>query len=172
MTFALAVEDDRGPDPGTFRAEFASLCEELDAEIRRLGPVCDLSGRCCRFRDYDHTLFLSAPEAALLVADAPPPSRPLDDGATCPWQDRDGRCTARSARPLGCRLYYCDPAYRDQGPRLAEEFTRRLKSLVDRLGLPWDYAPLHRHLREAVEAGRLVTPSVVEADQALGLEHT
>lgn len=138
-----------GLDPAAFRAEFRALYEALDAEVRRLGPVCQLSGRCCRFEEYGHTLFLSAPEAALLVADAPAPSRPLDGGATCPWQDAKGHCTAREARPLGCRLYYCDPGYADAGAELGEAFVRRLKGLVDRLGLPWDYAPLHRHLGPA-----------------------
>jgi hypothetical protein len=162
MNPAPPDETDRGLDPADFRVEFAAVYEELDAEIRRLGPVCNLSGLCCRFREYDHTLFLSAPEAALLIADAPPISRPVDDGETCPWQDLKGHCTARSARPLGCRLYFCDPAYRDEGPRLAEAYISRLKSLVDRLGLPWDYAPLHRHLRDAIGAGRLGSPGDVE----------
>ena len=39
--------------------------------------------------------------------------RPLDQGATCPWQDSRGHCTAREARPLGCRVYYCDPAFEE-----------------------------------------------------------
>ncbi len=30
----------------------------------------------------------------VLIADAPHPVRPLDQGATCPWQDGHGRCTA------------------------------------------------------------------------------
>jgi hypothetical protein len=146
---------DSGLDPDGFRPELMALYGELEAEVHRLGPVCDLSGLCCRFEEYGHTLFLSAPEAALLVADAPPPARPVDDGATCPWQDGRGRCTAREARPLGCRIYFCDPAYQDGGPALGEAFLTRLKAIVERLGLPWDYAPLHRHLRLAVDEGRL-----------------
>ncbi len=155
---------DAGPglDPAGFRAELMALYGDLDSEVRRLGPACDLSGLCCRFEAYGHTLFLSAPEAALLVADAPRPSRPVDGGATCPWQDGRGRCTARDARPLGCRLYFCDPAYQGEMPALGEAFIARLKSLVDRLGLPWDYAPLHRHLRTAIGQGRLDAASVAE----------
>ena len=65
---------------------------------------------------------------------------------------------ARDARPLGCRLYYCDPAFRDQIPELGEAFIGRLKRLVEARDLPWDYAPLHRHLRDAAEAGRPSTP--------------
>ena len=135
-------------DPSTFRIPLLRLYDEVDAEVRRLGPVCDLSGRCCRFEEYGHTLFLSAPEAALLVADAPAPSRPVDDGATCPWQDDRGHCTARDARPIGCRVYFCDPTYQGQAPVVSETFIGRLKALVDDLGLPWNYAPLHRHLHD------------------------
>ena len=89
-----------GLEVGRFRPELLAIYGELDAAVAALGPVCLLSGRCCRFEEFGHTLFVSAPEAALLVADAPAPTRPLDAGATCPWQDQLGRCQARDARPL------------------------------------------------------------------------
>lgn len=143
-------------DLETVRRELRALYADLEAEIARHAPRCVVSGRCCRFESFGHTLFLSAPEADLLVADAPPPARPLDDGATCPWQDDRGHCTAREARPLGCRVYFCDPAYETTiAPQLSEEFIARWKARVVALGLPWDYAPLHRHLRDATAAGRL-----------------
>jgi Fe-S-cluster containining protein len=138
---------------GCFRDALRALYDDLDAEIARLGPSCALSGRCCRFEEYGHTLFLSAPEAALLLAEAPAPSRPLDDGASCPWQDPRGRCTAREARPLGCRVYFCDPAYQPDAPALSERFIARLKRLVEDFHLSWDYAPLHHHLRRAEAEG-------------------
>lgn len=141
-------------DVGPFREALLALYADLDAEIARRAPVCELSGRCCRFVEYDHTLFLTAPEAALLVADAPPPANPLDEGATCPWQDARGRCGAREARPLGCRVFFCDPAYLPQAPDITEEFLGRLRELVDRLGLAWNYAPLHHHLRRAMDEAR------------------
>lgn len=149
------------PDPGPAGPSLADeargplmvLYAELDAAVAELGPRCALSGRCCRFEEYGHTLFLSAPEAAVLVADAPPPSRPLDAGQTCPWQDAAGRCTARGARPLGCRVYFCDPDYEGHAPELTERFLAALKAIVIERGWPWDYAPLHRHLREALAQG-------------------
>ncbi len=138
------------------RGALRQLYQNLDSEVASRGPTCWLSGRCCRFAEAGHTLFVSAPEAAVLVADAPRPSRPLDDGASCPWQDDHGRCTAREARPLGCRVYYCDPMFGDRAAaELSERFLGRLKRLADRLGLPWDYAPLHRHLAVAATDGRL-----------------
>src|SRR3954466_1131721 len=103
-----------------FRDALHAVYAELDAEVPGLGPRCELSGRCCRFAEYDHTLFLSAPEADLLLEEAPSPVRPLDAGETCPWQDHAGRCTARGARPLGCRVYFCDPAFESHAPRLSE----------------------------------------------------
>src|SRR5262249_11683593 len=96
--------------------------------------------------------------AALLWADAPPPVRPLDDGATCPWQDIHGRCTARESRPLGCRIFFCDPTYEQHAPELSEMFLGRLKQLVNDLDLPWDYAAWHVHLRRAEAEGCLPVP--------------
>lgn len=144
------------------RGPLAILYGELDAAVAELGPTCAVSGRCCRFEEYGHTLFLSAPEAAVLVADAPTPVRPLDAGSTCPWQDEKGRCTARAARPLGCRVYFCDPAFEEHAPRLSEEFLSRLKAIVDDHEWPWGYAPLHRHLALAVECGQLTSPAPSE----------
>jgi hypothetical protein len=142
-----------------FRAALRGLYAELDAEIARLEPACALSGRCCRFEEYGHTLFLSAPEADLLLAEAPAPTRPLDEGATCPWQDARGRCTAREARPLGCRVYFCDPSYQPHAPDLSERFIAQLKRLVADHNLDWDYAPLHRHLRRFEVEGSRFPPS-------------
>lgn len=140
------------------REALRGLYDALDAEVAQFGPICRLSGRCCRFEEYGHTLFVSAPEVALLLADAPPPVRPLDDGATCPWQDAHGHCTARDARPLGCRVYYCDPTFENRAAELSETFIARLKRLADAQNLPWNYAPLHRHLQQAEAAGTFVSP--------------
>jgi hypothetical protein len=150
------------------RPQLRAIYGELDEAVAELAPVCRLSGRCCRFEEYGHTLFLSAAEAAVLIADAPPPVRPFDRGETCPWQDRGGRCTARDARPLGCRVYFCDPRHDDQAPILTERFLSRLKNLADQRGWPWDYAPLHRHLAPAYASGALVDPRL--PDSADGAE--
>jgi hypothetical protein len=136
--------------------ELGLLYKELDSAVAALGPVCQLSGRCCRFGEYGHTLFVSAIEVQFLLSNAPEPEQPLDQGDTCPWQDAQNRCVARGARPLGCRVYFCDPTYQDAGESLSERFITMLKQLTVRHGLPWDYATLHRHLHEAREAGRFV----------------
>ncbi len=153
----MNVPDPQSLDTVRFREPLLAIYAALDGEIAALAPSCDLSGRCCRFEEFDHTLFLSSPEAALLIADAPAPSRPLDSGATCPWQDARGLCTAREARPLGCRVFFCDPVYQEPGQELAERSIESLKRLVESLDLPWNYAPLHQHLHAA---GSLAAPAL------------
>lgn len=154
------------PDPDAIRGDLQAIYASLDADIARAGPRCELSGRCCRFEEYGHTLFVSAPEMSLLLADAPDPSRPLDDGLTCPWQDSLGRCTARGARPLGCRVYFCDDTYGETGEQLSEIYIAKLKELVASRDLPWAYAPLHMHLRRALESGQFRVPSPTDASGA------
>jgi hypothetical protein len=144
------------PEPG-WLDDLRVLYTEIDREVAGIGPVCVLSGRCCRFLEYGHTLFVSTAEVEYLVGSAPAPQRPLDEGATCPWQDARGQCTAREARPLGCRIYYCDPAYQDNAHRLSERFIVRMKRLSSDHGIQWNYAPLHRHLHEEQRQGRFVS---------------
>jgi hypothetical protein len=126
------------------------LYREVDAEVAAAGPVCVASGRCCRFAEYGHTLFLSNLEAEVLLAGAPPLDGPVTPHA-CPYQ-KGNLCTAREPRPLGCRIYYCDPNYRDAMSRLSESALRRVKELADALGLPYRYRPLHHFLTHPEDA--------------------
>jgi len=139
--------------PAGFLEELRQLYDDLGIELAKWGPVCALSGRCCRFHEFDHVLFLSEPEARFLASEAPAPLRPLDAGATCPWQDDRGRCQARQARPLGCRIYFCDPSFQEAMPVVGEAFLKRLKALTMRYGLAWNYAPLHHQLRRLRDEG-------------------
>lgn len=124
-----------------------ALYAEVDAAIAAAGPKCDSSGRCCRFKEYGHTLFISNLEAEVLLASAPPFEQPVSRDF-CPFQV-ENLCTAREPRPLGCRVYFCDPSYQNTGNEITETYLRRLKALADELGLPWRYAPLHEFLNEA-----------------------
>lgn len=123
------------------------LYRDLDGEVRAAGPVCVASGRCCRFKEYGHTLFVSNLEADFLLAHAPPYRQPVS-ADFCPFQ-KDNLCTAREPRPLGCRVYYCDPHYQETGNRLTEQYLRRLKELADEYGVEWRYAPLHTFLNSS-----------------------
>lgn len=129
--------------------EILALYADAEREIAAAGPVCLMSGRCCRFEEYGHTLFVSNLEADLLLSHAPAFARPVSE-ESCPFQ-RGKLCTVREHRPLGCRVFYCDPAYQETGNALSEKYLRRLKELADRHRLPWRYAPLHAFLNQEAE---------------------
>ncbi len=132
------------------RRRVLELYLDVDREVAAAGPVCIASGRCCRFKEYDHVLFLSNLEADVLLRGAPPFAGPVTPDF-CPWQVGN-LCTAREPRPLACRVYYCDPNYQDEGVRISETYLRRLKDLANELDLPWLYAPLHHFLNHPEDA--------------------
>jgi hypothetical protein len=136
------------------RRRVLQLYADVDREVAAAGPVCVASGRCCRFKEYGHVLFLSNLEADVLLADAPPFERPVSPDF-CPFQ-KGNLCTAREPRPLGCRIYYCDPGYQETGNQITEKYLGRLKDLADAQGVDYCYAPLHHFLNSPGE----VSPSV------------
>ena len=136
-------------------AAIESLYRALDAEIIGHAPTCWNKGECCRFGEYGHRLYVTPLEVAYYLAIqavpetlAAPPSATslavlnsggLSSGDTCPHA-RGGRCQIRSVRPMGCRIFYCDPAARHwQGP-MTEAYLARLRELHDTLGVPYFYA--------------------------------
>jgi hypothetical protein len=126
------------------RRKVLELYKEVDSEVAAAGPICIASGRCCRFKEYGHVLFLSNLEAEVLLASAPAYEQPVTP-EFCPFQ-KDNLCTAREPRPLGCRVYYCDPSYQETGNQITEKYLQRLKSLASEAGVEWRYAPLHHFL--------------------------
>lgn len=124
-----------------------AVYDRVDAAVRAANPRCDASGRCCRFTEYGHTLFISQFEADILLAAGLPYEQPVTrDG--CPFQV-DNLCTAREFRPLGCRIYFCDPAFEEAGNALTESALTELKRLADEYDTGWRYAPLHVFLNDA-----------------------
>lgn len=130
------------------RRKLLKLYAAVDDAVAQAGPRCDASGKCCRFTEYGHTLFISHFEAELLLASAPPYIKPVSrDG--CPFQI-GGLCTARDARPLGCRIYFCDPRYEPRMQEITEAAIAHLKTLAEKYDTGWKYAPLHVFLNESV----------------------
>jgi hypothetical protein len=128
------------------RAAVDAVYAAADRAVAAAAPRCEGSGRCCRFKEYGHTLFISHFEAQILLESAPPFSQPVSaDG--CPFQI-EGLCTARNERPLGCRIYFCDPNYQETGNRITEESLTALKRIADEHETGWKYAPLHVFLNE------------------------
>src|SRR5262249_36217692 len=131
------------------RRQVLELYQEVDREVAAAGPVCVASGRCCRFKEYGHVLFLSNLEADVLLAHAPAYEGPVSPDWG-PFQ-KDNLCTAREPRPLAGRIYYCDPTYQEAGNQLSEKYLRRLKELARLNAMDWQYAPLVHFLQAALE---------------------
>jgi hypothetical protein len=110
---------------------------DVDREIAAQPATCWNRGDCCRFGTFGHRLYVTALEVCFYLAQGDPPPPVTDD--VCPHA-HDGRCHVRDRRPLGCRVFYCDPAARDwQGP-LTEARLTRLRAMHDELGVPYFYA--------------------------------
>lgn len=129
--------------------EIEEIHHEVAATIERERPLCLASGHCCHFGRFGHDLFVTAIEAAWSVnaiALVPPPSAtrlplappmPASDRA-CPWLD--GRlCGARTARPLGCRTFFCDPRARSWSEPLHERLHGRLRDMHRRFDIVYHY---------------------------------
>src|SRR4051794_16920881 len=129
------------------RRAVLQLYADADRDVAAAGPVCVASGRCCRFAEYGHTLFVSNLEADVLLASAPAYDPDAVTASFCPFQ-KGNLCTAREPRPLGCRVYYCDRNYQDKCSEISERYVGRLKELADAHGVEWLYAPLHRFLKD------------------------
>jgi len=151
----------------TITEAVAEILAQADAEIAAKRPVCRASGRCCKFETYGHRLYVTAAELAHFAGTYQPSesietpesktsnpralaleqffAQPAPEG--CPYQI-DNLCTAREARPLGCRVYFCDENAQSWQNDLYEKYHAQLRALHDRFSLPYRYLEWRTALRE------------------------
>jgi Fe-S-cluster containining protein len=131
-----------------------SRYDELDREIAGRNPTCWLSGKCCHFDTYGHRLYATGLEVAWLVRQLEAVGRDRLDAAElpgldgCPFQV-DRLCTVHAARPLGCRVYFCDPTAQHWQGETTERHLGELRRLHDRHALPYRYMEWRHGLNEA-----------------------
>ncbi|MFP4057101.1 MAG: YkgJ family cysteine cluster protein [Candidatus Brocadiia bacterium] len=118
--------------------ELAALYERLDTHLASLGVVCRQCGECCHFARHDYRLYASRLERDYLAFRHGVP-RLGPDGA-CGYL-AGGLCSAHPRRPLGCRIFFCHPAHEAREGELYHAWQRRLRAIVERFAIPWDYAP-------------------------------
>lgn len=116
----------------------AAVYRRLDRRLAALGAVCRACGRCCDFARNGYRLYATSLERALVVRAHPRPR--LTPEGVCGYLAA-GRCSIHPERPLGCRTFYCGPAHAGRAQELHEEALRQVRALIDRHGLPADYAP-------------------------------
>ncbi len=121
--------------------DLLEIYDRVGEEIAsRANLVCRLSGLCCRFKEADHRLFLTALEYEEMVRHGGlPPDR--EDGA-CPWLV-EGLCANREGRALACRSYFCSDEA--EAGEVTEAGHARIREVHERYGVPYVYRSLEDH---------------------------
>jgi Fe-S-cluster containining protein len=122
------------------RAAVHRVYDNLAAEISRRRPVCEMSGRCCRFEEYGHRLYVTTMELAAFAYDTRETANTMQswNGVGCPFQS--GKlCGVHAIRPFGCRIFFCDPTAGQWQNEQYEHFHATLKRLHESLGVPYFY---------------------------------
>jgi Fe-S-cluster containining protein len=136
------------PDRSEAFAQLEELYRELAAELRWINPLCRASGECCRFAAAGHELWTTPLEYDYLMAHESLDGRAFAEGV-CPFLTPDRKCGARDHRMLGCRIYFCDPAYfRNHMTRLYEAYFARVKAIMREHGIPYAYFRFMDRARE------------------------
>ncbi len=136
------------------RDAVARVYADLQSEIDARRPVCSASGKCCRFEEYGHRLYVTTLELAAFVAELPVADCQLPVRATslpvlatgnpqratssCPFQI-DNLCSVHAIRPFGCRMFFCDATATQWQNERYEQFHAELKRLHDVLDVPYFY---------------------------------
>ena len=147
---------DAARDP-TIGASLRQLYADLDADVASRNPTCWLSGKCCKFDSYGHKLYVTALEIAWVVNQLDGAGRgrlddaPVPDLDGCPFQ-LNGLCSVHALRPIGCRIYFCDPGAQAWQNEVYEAFLGRLRRLHEEQGLDYRYMEWRAGLAEAREA--------------------
>lgn len=140
-----AVENDG------FAADMAAFYAELDAAVAAHRPTCWNKGACCKFGEYGHKLFVTNVELAYFVRGERGRWRRPTGEAACPYQS-GGMCNAREHRPMGCRVFFCDPAAQHWQNDEYERQLAKLKAIGERHGVDYRYTEWLSGLAELSES--------------------
>lgn len=132
-----------------------AILQTIDDAVTERGPVCWSSGRCCKFDWFGHKLYATGLETArtwVMMRGAPVETRegalPIlqTSPADCRFQI-DNRCTARSARPSGCRVFFCERGTEAWQQDVYEAAMASLRDLHERVNAPYRFAEWRMMLR-------------------------
>jgi Fe-S-cluster containining protein len=126
-------------------------------EARR--PVCRASGRCCKFEEWGHRLYVTGLEAAYTVSRLSGAAPALYAESLAAAQARGGcpfqverLCEAHAIRPLGCRIYFCDSAAQAWQEDLYERMQQQLRALHERAHIEYRYGEWRQMLAILMES--------------------
>lgn len=147
------------------RRRITEIHDEVADRIVGREPVCTASGRCCNFERYGHRLYVTGLETAMTL-DAIPAERALKAGdleraqgaGTCPFVV-DRLCGVHPVRPVGCRVYFCDPSAQLWVNELAEFAADAVKRVHDEFGIEYRYTEWRALLAMFQGAGVAALPT-------------
>ncbi|MFW5681929.1 MAG: hypothetical protein ACOC1G_02900 [Phycisphaeraceae bacterium] len=79
------------------------------------------------------------------------PASPTEHGA-CPYQI-DNRCTVHAIRPMGCRVFFCEPGTEQWQRETYERFHTRMRELHATHGIAYRYMEWRAALEEGLGVG-------------------
>lgn len=148
-------------------------------ETAARSPRCDVSGRCCRFEEWGHRLYITGLEAAWFLQQAAAARHDQSNafagvhrahlsataidlamtGDTCPFLNAK-RCTVHAIRPMGCRVYFCDATARDWQNDLFEHCHRTIADLHEYESIPYEFGEWRAMLRRMTIAAPALASNV------------
>jgi len=120
------------------RAAITQIYRDLQTQIDARRPLCQLSGRCCRFEEFGHRLYVTTLELATFLHELNQSPDPDWTGQGCAFQ-KNKLCSVHQIRPFGCRLFFCDSTSTDWQHEQYQLFHTRLRQLHDELAVPYFY---------------------------------
>ena len=129
------------------RSAVARVYADLQRQIDARKPLCTASGRCCRFDEFGHRLYVTTIELAAFVSNLPADQPTTTAPGGCPFQ-LDGLCSVHLVRPFGCRVFFCDSTSEQWQHEQYERFHGELKQLHEQLGVPYQYVEWREALRQ------------------------
>lgn len=124
----------REPVHRAVRNLYSALSDAI--ELRK--PVCVSSGRCCRFEEFGHRLFVTTMEMATFLHQLPGDAQRFVNPGGCPFQ-AGKLCGVHSIRPFGCRVFFCDETATDWQQEQYSRFHAELKRLHEEFNVPYFY---------------------------------
>jgi Fe-S-cluster containining protein len=131
-----------------------AVYDRLADRVARRRPLCIASGRCCRFEEFGHRLYVTTIELAAFFAELPGHVEGNRlaarfgewDGTGCPFQVQR-MCGVHAIKPMGCRLFFCDASSTQWQQEEYERFHVEIKLLHETLDVPYRYLEWRAGLR-------------------------
>ena len=122
------------------------IYKQLEEELASINPGCNTCGTCCHFEEFGHVLYTSTIETDYIKDNVEVPSFDPEKNV-CPFLVNQ-ECSIREHRALGCRVFFCNPHYKETLAEIYEKYYTMIKDLAIENKVEWHYAPMMQLLKE------------------------